>query len=567
MFPKRHAFEYSYLQCGFPITPAGTRADGTEVGGGVDVKLGRWWMRIRAEDYLTRGLGDIGFYEKLKLYLREQKVEDAEWSYAYLVTAPRFFGYAFNPVSFWYVYDSEHHLKKMVLEVNNTFGERRIYLLDGSNVLPSAPQSTDSETSGLDSPLGVKSRFGDMWMKDFHVSPFNSRKGSYVLRAQNPFPYASYDTPVIDNTITLISTKDHAKLVARLYSDGPALDQSQMSNFDMTRFVLTWWWVGLVTFPRIIKEAGMLFFRRKLHVWFRPEVLQTSIGRSSTLDEIELFEIFENYLGRLVDSSQVAFSIKLHTAIPGKPIREIATWHTPGRNPRTHQLEIRVLTPAFYSRFIHYAHTSEAFDRECIFTDEKNRTVWVSRPELIPQLLNSTIPIEEFSPRLPRSQLGELRWAILRRLRCAPATPAYPVSVPTQTEFTATEDIRSLPFSDLDRYMRIVFNRHKAERYRRIVTSYFLAERFAFGFTELVGLMDLVVRVLLCWLGAYHLTALSAQDPETGIFGCSTSMLKDETVYGCFQGVKAAYGEWWWLIGTMVATSACHGYGLIKGYD
>ena len=72
MFPKRHSFEYSYLQCGFPIIPAGVTADGTEVGIGQDRQLGSWWLRVKAEDYLKRGNGALGFYGKLKLYLREQ---------------------------------------------------------------------------------------------------------------------------------------------------------------------------------------------------------------------------------------------------------------------------------------------------------------------------------------------------------------------------------------------------------------------------------------------------------------------------------------------------------------
>jgi hypothetical protein len=72
MFPKRHSFEYSYLQCGFPIIPSGVTPDGTEVGFGRDRLLGRWWLRVRAEDYLERGSGALGFYGKLKTYLRAQ---------------------------------------------------------------------------------------------------------------------------------------------------------------------------------------------------------------------------------------------------------------------------------------------------------------------------------------------------------------------------------------------------------------------------------------------------------------------------------------------------------------
>jgi DUF1365 family protein len=291
IFPKRHGFAYSYLQCGYPVVSRETDSNGIGLAKVDDQTLGRWWLRVRAEDYLERGNGALGFYWKLKTYLKAQHVEDSEWEYAYLVTAPRFFGYAFNPVSFWYIYDREHQLVKMILEVNNTFGERRMYLLDGSSPA-SPPRTSDSEqTFGSDGhesqgPVGAKSKFTDVWMKDFHVSPFNSRKGSYALKAQNPFPSVDYENPMIDNTITLKSSKDHGKLVARLFSTGKAIDPDQLGLLGTLRFILSWWWVGLVTFPRIIREAFKIFFKRKLHVWFRPEVLTSSVGRLPTSAEM-----------------------------------------------------------------------------------------------------------------------------------------------------------------------------------------------------------------------------------------------------------------------------------------
>lgn len=188
-------------------------------------------------------------------------------------------------MSFWYIYDRNHQLVKMILEVNNTFGERRMYLLDGSNV-PNNALMAASQMAGPDMPSGAKSRFTDIWMKDFHVSPFNSRKGSYVLKALDPFPNGTYDNPLIDNTITLISNKDYAKLVARLNSTGPSIDPDHLGTLGIAKFILSWWWVGFMTFPRIIKEAFKLFFKRSLHVWFRPEVLHTSIGRAPTSVEM-----------------------------------------------------------------------------------------------------------------------------------------------------------------------------------------------------------------------------------------------------------------------------------------
>ncbi|KAF2030223.1 hypothetical protein EK21DRAFT_65935 [Setomelanomma holmii] len=566
LFPKRHAFEYSYLQVGFPIIPAGVTAGGECLGSGSDHQLGRWWMRIDAEDYLSRGKRELGFYGKLKLYLKEHQVVDSEWSYAYLVTAPRFFGYAFNPVSFWYIYDANHQLQKMILEVNNTFGERRMYLLDGSNVL-SVPSTIDSEASGPELPPGAKSRFTERWEKDFHVSPFNSRKGSYVLKALNPFPDPAYDSPNIDNTITLISSKDHAKLVARLNSIGPAMEMDQMEVHDVARFILSWWWVGFVTVPRIIREAFKLFFKRQLHVWFRPEVLHTGIGRMPTSTERELYHVFKDYLTAAVHQSSQPICITFTTAVPDEPVHKIEEPVRLHQSYIAKELEIRILTPAFYSRFVHYAHTFEAFDRECIFTDEKNRTLWVSRPELLPLLVHKPIaPEVRNGSTQGRTYLDELHWSLCRKLRCAPATPAYPVSTPSKVEYTV-EDVRSLPFSELDQYVRSICDPERAAAYRRTVTKLFLAQRFTLGLPEIIGALDMSMRLLMCGLATVYLAALRVRYGRADITGCSTKMTRDRTLRACGAGVIAPHGEWWWLVGSAISISACHWYGMLKGYN
>jgi hypothetical protein len=204
--------------------------------------------------------------------------------YAYLVTAPRFFGYSFNPVSFWYIYDENHELKKMILEVNNTFGERRLYVLHGSSPIKS-PTISSSELAVLEKSEFAKKTFVDNWQKDFHVSPFSSRKGGYSLKALNPF---NSQSAKIDNTIALTSSKEHAKIVARVYSTGPSLDPANLGLLGTLRFVGGWFWVGLLTSPRILGEAYKLYFKRTLHIWIRPEVLPSSIGRAPTSTEMQV---------------------------------------------------------------------------------------------------------------------------------------------------------------------------------------------------------------------------------------------------------------------------------------
>jgi DUF1365 family protein len=46
-----------------------------------------------------------------------------------LLTHLRYLGYVFNPVSFYYCYDSDDRLQLMVAEVNNTYGGRQTYWL------------------------------------------------------------------------------------------------------------------------------------------------------------------------------------------------------------------------------------------------------------------------------------------------------------------------------------------------------------------------------------------------------------------------------------------------------
>lgn len=190
----------------------------------------------------------------------------------------------------------------MILEVNNTFDEKRMYFLKDGGSSISAPEGdtipsqearmTAKEKEEPPPPdEKIASKFSAAWQKDFHVSPFNSRKGGYSLSATDPFVrhLVNGDSKVscgqVNNTITLSSSKNHPKLIARVFSTSDSIDPYGLTRWQNFKFILSWWWVGFVTFPRIVREAGKLFFGRKLHVWLRPEVLKDSIGRNETKDE------------------------------------------------------------------------------------------------------------------------------------------------------------------------------------------------------------------------------------------------------------------------------------------
>ncbi|KAF2485269.1 hypothetical protein BDY17DRAFT_241670, partial [Neohortaea acidophila] len=481
-FPQRHAFTYTYLFVGVPVGVKGPVGKALSIDG-----RNRSWFHVSASDYLFRSGRKLDLADKLKSYLHTQGVTDRDYAFAYLVTAPRFLGYSFNPVSFWYLYDADTVLKYMILEVNNTFDERRMYLL-----------GADGSAEGANGSSGGKKSngrtFTDTWEKDFHVSPFNSRQGSYSLRALDPLAaYEETGHVRIDNKIVLRSSKESPKIVAHVWSEGEPKEAASIGTLELARFIASWWWVGLATFPRIVWEAQKLFFRRKLNVWFRPEVADSSIGRTYTDDERQLEGFFQAFLRHAVESSTDALQVIYHPAHSDG--QEEVAMYSPGfiyEDDHKRKLTLRVSSPAFYSRFVHYAHVQEAFDRESLSTDEKNRTLIIENQALLPTLLKAIQTTEQQNAKLPTptTLIDRPRWSILKALRCPPSSPSYPN--PTTT--TTISDIRTLPQSPLDTYIQQHQPAPEAGTYRRIATKLFLAQRFAFGIPALVTALDWLVR-------------------------------------------------------------------------
>ena len=107
------------------------------------------------------GDGRANAVQWLDELLQSHGIDDATGE-AWLHCYPRVLGYAFKPVSFWYCHRAAADggaLRAIVVEVNNTFGERHCYLLDQPS-------------------YGHEQRAA----KVFHVSPFCEVQGEYRFR-------------------------------------------------------------------------------------------------------------------------------------------------------------------------------------------------------------------------------------------------------------------------------------------------------------------------------------------------------------------------------------------------
>lgn len=82
-----------------------------------------------------------------------------------LLTMPRIFGYAFNPLSIWFCRDENDRLIAVLYEVRNTFGDRHCYLF----------------------PVVLgEGRIEQRCDKAFYVSPFMAVDGEYRFRLVEP---------------------------------------------------------------------------------------------------------------------------------------------------------------------------------------------------------------------------------------------------------------------------------------------------------------------------------------------------------------------------------------------
>ncbi|MET0543608.1 MAG: DUF1365 domain-containing protein [Variovorax sp.] len=151
--PHRNAFVYPTFFLMLPMRSL--RRDG----GGALALNRRAALSFHDSDHGDgRGPQQGGSLAWLDELLAREGIHDASGE-AWLHCYPRVFGHTFKPVSFWYCHGADDGLRAIVVEVNNTFGERHCYLLERP-------------------VYGMEQRAA----KAFHVSPFCRVQGEYRFR-------------------------------------------------------------------------------------------------------------------------------------------------------------------------------------------------------------------------------------------------------------------------------------------------------------------------------------------------------------------------------------------------
>ncbi|KAJ1550098.1 hypothetical protein HK405_001414, partial [Cladochytrium tenue] len=201
-----------------------------------------------------------------------------------LVTCPRFLGVGFNPLNTYYVYSpgGGGALRAVLLEVNNTFGERHLYLCDARD------RRDDLMRPGYDAAFLVR--------RAFHVSPFNNRSGAYEANVVSPRRAGRVDVgliirdyqaacediaaaPTEKAALELDKQKRAAggqsrpkgkHLIARLRADPYPLNTMCMLHL-LLLFPITL----LTTIPRTFFQAWILAYSKRVPLYQRPNAFRS----------------------------------------------------------------------------------------------------------------------------------------------------------------------------------------------------------------------------------------------------------------------------------------------------
>ncbi len=159
--------------------------------------------------------------------LSAEGIDDAKgevWLHCY----PRVLGFTFKPVSFWYCHRSDDSLRTVVVEVNNTFGERHVYLLDHA-------------------------KFGheQKATKVFHVSPFCNVEGSYRFRFMTTA-----------NTTRTVARIDYDDAQGALINTSVSGDLQPLNARAVRKAIFSFGAMTLGVIARIHWQAVKLLFKR-----------------------------------------------------------------------------------------------------------------------------------------------------------------------------------------------------------------------------------------------------------------------------------------------------------------
>ncbi|KAL5041691.1 hypothetical protein BDW71DRAFT_201176 [Aspergillus fruticulosus] len=405
--PERIDFNYDYFLVGVPVGVRGNLGNVLSIdpdGGAGEHRglLQKCWFNIDQKYYLEPGLHPYGLEGKLHAFLRSKGKDPADWPYAYLVSTPRFLWSTRNIVSWWFLYDKRKNLDALILEVNNSFWERKIVLLHlgqrSGEVRPAAAQQHRIHNLPVHFHFSVSQHkyYRSRWEKDIFVSPFEMVDGFYNTTVRDPCLAGLNEHSSFHSAITLCTPKGDKKIAGVVNSCAKPLDPMVASGPVFAWFLVRWAYISMLSISRIHFQALRAFMTGSLTYYRRPEVRSTNICREATRLERSFEIYFRRFLGHVTRHSAQPIILEY---IPSKSANFSPERFQSCGVDKQQPVVLQVRSPTLYTRILEYANASDGLTLEAnpnpLPADRESRNLEVSNLCSLQGLLQQQVMDQE----------------------------------------------------------------------------------------------------------------------------------------------------------------------------
>ncbi|KAJ5691757.1 hypothetical protein N7462_001180 [Penicillium macrosclerotiorum] len=333
------------------------------------------WFTVDSARFLHRGDHGLDLRQKLDNFLRDQNEDPSQWPFAYLLCVPQFLGWSRAVVSWWYLYNKNRELDAMILEINNSYWEKRnIFLrVTPTSDYPLCPPA-DLPVEYLDElhlapSLISRPRakfYKGTWIKSIFASPFEKVDGLVSNRMMDPLqPEAWKSNTSFSNMTTMEEDTGEVRMATRLICDGPPLDPTRMTAFQVAKFVFNWTLPNMFTTAEIVYKALKIKFTGMMIMNKKPPVRSGTVGRPITKLEMVFEGFFRSYLATCVENFPEPIEV---TYLPCRSFtNEIVRMQSPlykDAPSNAHSLRVEPVDPQFYVRFATYLDVESALGQE-----------------------------------------------------------------------------------------------------------------------------------------------------------------------------------------------------------
>ncbi|KAG1732684.1 uncharacterized protein EDB91DRAFT_668529 [Suillus paluster] len=272
LLPALSAHSFTYSTLFIFVSLADLESNNLNLLGGWLFRYGSIWRNVvglRARRYLEDKQKNVSIRSKLEYTLSERGFDARVLGDVWMMTMPSIFGFeGLNPLTVYYGYDKSEVLKFIVLEVHNTFGEGHVYVLEVGKC------EDNDRAQGYDHQWTVP--------RNFFVSPFNDRTGFYTVAVRAPsLPLSDNLRPAVsiylytsdpDITDATVIHKQKTlgvgplKLTALLCTT----TSSPLTTHNLILCLAANFVALFSTLPRILYQAFILHYRKRLNVFAKP---------------------------------------------------------------------------------------------------------------------------------------------------------------------------------------------------------------------------------------------------------------------------------------------------------